>query len=499
MHQRSLTRPTCLVLLLLSAALLSGCSFDASGFGARSGDGLGPADGPGQIDGGHLKDGPQDQRLLDTGPTDQKASDHKPLDQKPPLDQKAPPDQKPLPDQTPPCYGLTCALGCDVASGRCKRIKASNFDAATVFPHATATLAAGSSFHFNTDTGLVEVDGVTLRSPGAAGTTKAGVYWQQQAPSGGYPGLGFFGVKRLTLSAGKTLTVAGKRAFALFSRGAVQIAGTVSAAAAGVNAGSGGFSGGPKNGADGATCFGGQGGGGGQSGSGSGQKEAGGGGGGRKASGGKGGEYTSYPQTAGGLGGVAVGQVTLVPLFGGCGGGAGGGPDTGYTTGNGGYGGGSGGAIQITVNDTLTVTGTIRVSGAGGGGGHYGAGGGGGGSGGVVLLEAHSVNVSGLVAANGGGGGAGCKGLYQHSAPNGDDGLSSTSSASGAPAQPPWGGAGGAGGALSKQSGTNAPNLNNGGGGGGAAGRIRINGKVVSVGGNDASPAPSINKNIGTW
>ena len=111
----------------------------------------------------------------------------------------------------------------------------------------------------------------------------------------------------------------------------------------------------------------------------------------------------------------------------------------------------------------------------------------------------HRYNAEGLAGLENRGGGGGCKDLYQQSAPNGQNGQSSTTPAAGAPFQPTYGGAGGAGGALSKENGTNAPNLNNGGGGGGAAGRIRINGKVVSIGGSDASPAPSINKTLGTW
>jgi len=481
-------RPIGLVPLLL-ITWLCGCVFDASGLQVRADDSNTEAGDSGQRDGGWRLDG-----ALDQGPLPN-------LDSSPPApdgDGPLPPDG-PQPDQSAPCHGLTCALGCNQQANRCWRITASNFDAAKVHSKVSATLAAGGSFHFDTDSGLVQVNGVPLRTAGGSGTTKAGVYWEQQPPSGGYPGLGIFGVDKLTLSAGQTLTVEGARAFALYSRKAVKIDGTVNVVGSGAGAGSGGYGGGPSNGDNGATCFGGEGGGGGQSGSGGGQKEAGGGGGGRKAVGGKGGEYIYSPPTVGGPGGKAVGAANLVPLFGGCGGGAGGGPDTGYSTGNGGYGGGGGGAIQITVNDTLTVNGTILVSGGGGGGGHYGAGGGGGGSGGAVLLEAHSISVSGLVAANGGGGAAGCKDYYQQNAPNGQGGLPGTTQAPGAPAQPPWGGAGGAGGARGKESGNSAPNLNNGGGGGGATGRIRLNGQVVNITISDASPTPSINTNVTTW
>ena len=100
------------------------------------------------------------------------------------------------------------------------------------------------------------------------------------------------------------------------------------------------------------------------------------------------------------LGGSVYGDDLLAELFGGSGGG-GGRYDNNTTAGGGG---GGGGAVELIAADSLTVSGTIDVSGGTGG---YGVNriGGGGGSGGGVLLAAMDLDVSGAtILANGGSG-----------------------------------------------------------------------------------------------
>jgi len=120
-----------------------------------------------------------------------------------------------------------------------------------------------------------------------------------------------------------------------------------------------------------------------------------GGGGAYGGAGGIGGGYDSL-----GGGGAVYGDDLLTELYGGSGGGGGRYPGaTSY-----GGGGGGGGAVEFIAADTLTVTGTIDVTGGRGG---YGANriGGGGGSGGGTVLAAPTVDVAGAsVLADGGDG-----------------------------------------------------------------------------------------------
>jgi hypothetical protein len=151
-------------------------------------------------------------------------------------------------------------------------------------------------------------------------------------------------------------------------------------------------------------------------------------------------------------GGRAYGNPTIVPLIGGSSGGA--------PPGAGG-GGEGGGALEITAGTSIIVGsgGVVSVPG------YVGTGnGGGGGSGGAILLEAPSVTINGVLAANGGGatvfaGGGG-----------GQDGQPSAQPAMGQDAHSAVGSAGtqtsGADGAAT-QAATSS--------GGGGAGRIRIN------------------------
>ena len=208
----------------------------------------------------------------------------------------------------------------------------------------------------------------------------------------------------------------------------------------------------------------------------------GGGGGGFGQDGGAGGDSADFSGGAGGVNTTCTGEI-LVPLEGGSGGDRGG---------DGGRGGGGGGALQITALRSIEIApaggGVPAGVWAGGGGGEGGgifSGGGGGGSGGAILLESPVVDVASgaILAANGGGGGEG------DGSGNGQDGLLA--------AMP----AGGGGGGVVRHGGpggccTTAPEVGDGpgggtGGGGGGAGRIRINGRDVTVSGT-STPPPSV-------
>jgi hypothetical protein len=149
-------------------------------------------------------------------------------------------------------------------------------------------------------------------------------------------------------------------------------------------------------------------------------------------------------------GGTTYGNETLIPLLGGSGGGSE----------NGGAG---GGALQLVAASEIQI-GITGVVDAGGGGGRNG--GGGGGSGGSLLLEAPSVTIEGVLAANGGGGGASVGGSGGSDAtPNANPALGEGASN---------GGEGSAGDEANGAAGVYVNN-NDVPGGGGGAGRIRIN------------------------
>ncbi len=145
---------------------------------------------------------------------------------------------------------------------------------------------------------------------------------------------------------------------------------------------------------------------------------------------------------------------------------------------NGGGGGGAGGAIYLLA-PSVTVSGTIDVSGGGGRGGQAngkgGAGGGGAGTGGMILIDSAAVDIGGVLIANGGGAGQGADG-------NTNGGTGSDASA-GNPTTPASGGnvgsAGGDGGngfagvTAATNGGTGNNNNEGGGGGGGGGGYIK--------------------------
>jgi hypothetical protein len=164
-------------------------------------------------------------------------------------------------------------------------------------------------------------------------------------------------------------------------------------------------------------------------------------------------------------GGKAYGSAANTPLVGG-------------SAGGGGYGGGfGGGAVQIAAGTSIEVSGpgVLDTSGTGGQ-----FGGGGGGAGGAILLEAPTVSVFGVLAANGGGGGSG-------------SGQANTFGANGGPSSEPAlggvsetpalgnGGNGAAGTNVDGQPGAQPDPTRNQGGDGGAAGWIRINSKSGSA------------------
>jgi hypothetical protein len=202
---------------------------------------------------------------------------------------------------------------------------------------------------------------------------------------------------------------------------------------------------------------------------------SGGGGGGFGADGGRGAVVDGATGAVRTRAGLANGEVTLVPLRGGCRGGSGGDPAS-----NGGPGGGAGGALQMVAGGELHVIGSVTARGGGGQGvlGPSG-GGGGGGSGGGLLLEASTLTIDGQLTANGGGGGEGGRAAGDSDfGSNGHDwDGGQASGGSGAS----FGGDGGPGGALSGADGedgmvgeSDASNLAGGGGGGGGVGRIHL-------------------------
>jgi hypothetical protein len=244
-------------------------------------------------------------------------------------------------------------------------------------------------------------------------------------------------VRSLTIQQSAHLTVQGTVPLVVFAQSTVNIQGIVETAAPG-NAGGpsvtqGGTGGGP--------------------GGGSGANGAGGAGGGGYC--GVGGHGAVAADAGAPIsGGRAYGTATITPLIGGSAGG---------NVASWADGGEGGGAIQISAGTSIIVgtAGVINVPGYGGGS-FYG---GGGGSGGALLLEAPTVTINGVLAANGGGAGVSPNSneVGQAGQPNG---------------QPAMGGdmLQGTGAAGNQVNGGDGLSTNvEGGSGGGAAGRIRIN------------------------
>jgi hypothetical protein len=214
------------------------------------------------------------------------------------------------------------------------------------------------------------------------------------------------------------------------------------------------------------------------------------GGGGFGDLGGNGGSGNGAGAGSRGLHGNVTGDMTLVPLRGGCGGGHGGAGTvtlSGQMPGPGGRAGNGGGALEVTVRGLIDVSGTLKAAGSGGGPPPYpiilvNGGGGAGGSGGAIVLDGDTVHVeaSGALCANGGGGGEG--GQSGATSAYGEDGTcSATVAASGGRVQAD-GGDGGAGGRLGTTLGQPGANgSNSAGGGGGGVGRIRVRERKTST------------------
>jgi hypothetical protein len=292
---------------------------------------------------------------------------------------------------------------------------------------------------------------------------------------GGGPEVVVFPMRSLRVDMGKKLSFGGPRPVVLAVGGDAEIAGELDVSAAGVTPGAGGsFACGAGQGGDGVIDDGED-------------TSGGGGGGGFGTPGAAGGDSNSGTIARGGPGGTAMASA-LSPLRGGCTGGAGakGG------NGDGGPPGAGGGALQLSVSGTLRVSGAVAAAG-GGGRSHdeYGDGGGGGGSGGALLLEATRLELiaGGWLTANGGGGGQG--GLSTTN--SGADGAHASAAVAPGGAGAGMGGDGAA--AMAEATPGSVPTACNsldcgGGGGGGGVGRIVLYAADCELAGG-TSPAAS--------
>lgn len=179
-------------------------------------------------------------------------------------------------------------------------------------------------------------------------------------------------------------------------------------------------------------------------------------------------------------------------LRGGCPGGIGGGGANDVTS-LGPAGGSSGGAVYLIAGDAITLTGHVFASGEGGrarsGSTGFMDGGAGGGSGGMIGLNAPTITIAGIVAANGGAGSGG--GDYNGGIP-GQPGstLQWNVPAMGGAGDPCCGAQGGSGASNTGAPTVGGTNISGGGGGGGGAGVIWIDGTVTTASPN-ISPPPT--------
>lgn len=341
----------------------------------------------------------------------------------------------------------SCALGCNATELRCNDVNPSN----GLAPYLDMTsgepdLDLGTKATINTDDGTVLVDGKVV-------AVNHAMISQASAPS-----IQVFIVHSVTTA---DVTITGSNALAIVSNGDVKVGGILAASATATTPGSGGFNDGACKGSDGVSML-------------DVGILAGSGGGGFGHTGGLGGNAMGGTPTAtasGGDAGTATGNLTLVPLRGGC---DGGGLNLSGSVLKGGAG---GGAIQLVSRTKITVSGAVAANGS-----SFIAGG----SGGGILLEAPLVEVPGSVVANGGGGAGGC---FVLGIPPAEDGRLDAKPAVGgsvsACSTPSAGANGGNGGAGSTGATSGASNLAGGanafgGHGGGSVGRIRVN--TVSAG-----------------
>jgi len=347
-----------------------------------------------------------------------------------------------------------CApLACATDEARCTRVDVSHLGNDDLLLQGTLSLRSEGDVVIDTDDGEILVDGSAIRGPGI-GTVGGIPFATEDQPAPGAD-LGVVVLRNLELLPGATLSTRGRRALVLLVSEEVLVEGTIDVGANGRTPGPGGGAGGdrredgghPGGGERGDLdgVFGGQ--------------QGGGGGGGHAAAGGPGGTDDGG---IGGDGGVLVSDPEGEPLVGG-GGGAGG-----ADVDDGGPGGGGGGAIQISAGERILVrsAGILRAPGAGGA--RSGEGAGGGGAGGTIYLEAPTVTMNGVLAANGGGGGGAGDGST--SGTRGQDVADRTPGGNEGPGNGNGGLGGGGGGLDGLPGGDGEP----GGGGGGAAGRVVV-------------------------
>ncbi|MGE0868523.1 MAG: hypothetical protein AB7P03_08175 [Kofleriaceae bacterium] len=229
--------------------------------------------------------------------------------------------------------------------------------------------------------------------------------------------------------------------------------------------------------------------------------DSGGAGGGFGTKGTKGGTVGNGPGCAdpvadGGAPGAIVGTNVLDVLEGGAGGGNG---SPGFCATP--LGGGGGGAVQLSALERIetTANSVIGAGGGGGAGGLYclaldGGAGSGGGAGGAIYLDAPTVVLAGIIAANGGGGGSGAYSPLTLNGLPGADALAAMAPASGGMKRGDGGMAGGRGATAMHPAkpGGSSPCDANGGGGGGAVGRVVVRSTAPVMSTAVVTPAPVI-------
>jgi hypothetical protein len=354
-----------------------------------------------------------------------------------------------------------CPLGCHTDGERCVDVDPSNGMATHLDAvDGEGPLVLDGDATINTDDGSVTNDGndVTVSHTFVA------------APGNGVA-MRVIKVGSLTISG--TVDVNGSNALVIVSDGDVEISGSLSVASTGAP--------GPGAWTAGGACEGGDGG--------TGQVNAGGlisvyssggGGGGFGSAGARGGNVSGDISLTGGSAGGTTGNAALTPLRGGCPGGSGG--DTSRF-------GGGGGAVHIVSRTSITVQSGGMID-AGGGAARppfigISSTNGGGGSGGAILLEAPTVTIEGILAANGAGGGCnGAEAQHGQTGSTAAQGGNCTSSSDGGRGATRVNSA--APGELYNTSGGMAAA----GSGGGGVGRIRINTPTFNDSGN-ISPTES--------
>ncbi|MCK5799978.1 MAG: hypothetical protein KAI47_22465 [Deltaproteobacteria bacterium] len=423
------------------------------------------------------------------------------------------------PDTRPPCSGLTCPLGCNTEEDRCYRMRPSNIDPEeddvdydeAVTPIILKPNPEDPEAPIVIDADRGEILGFTDSTVKAVREGISHVMLPQVDANGmsipNAPEVAVFVFDALQITPGTVVRVVGTHPVIFYIRTTVEIGGTLLVNGSSTAPGPSGGAGGPDSGLPGDIHCPGSGEGGDRTSKDLSEWTSGGGGAGYGQPGATGAKVQCTlslvwepSELGGGDGGPVFGDETTIPLRGGCGGGAGGNSPLGLF-GMGGQGGNGGGGLQISAGESVTITGIINASGAGGGGGQNGAAGGGGGSGGAILIEAPSVVVGGIIAANGGAGGAGsATSLTENIGANGADGQPSSVPASAGIAGLPYGTNGGNGGARATQPtpGENSAARCNGGGGGGGAGRIRINATKITPT-TMPSPEPSPGKLLPYW